>query len=231
MLKKPKLPNWSTPIRQAYLLELWARYGNQCLHGHTSCPIESHYAYTTIKAETIGQAYKLPCFDSQGNKILDSSGSQKFLELFRPIQSHYREVTHLRLYDFLADSAIEDWKYDDRVIRSKAVKLESKALHSLGECSKPIRGHFNNIAKDIWHSNAPLYHIEGICFDVLRLQSFAKVKLAGSFVHLFVYLGNSLSSLSKNQKRKAIRYNKLFPREIANKVDNIVSLAVRDYLK
>jgi len=150
MLKNAKMPKWSTPIRQAYLLKLWAIYGNQCLHGHNSCPIESHYAHTTIKAETIGKSYLVPCFDSHGNKIVDASGNQKFLELFRPIQSHYREVSYLRLYDFMVDSVIADWKYDDMVLRSKAVKLESKALHSLGECSKPVRGHFNNIARDIW---------------------------------------------------------------------------------
>ncbi len=37
------MPKWATLERQKYLVELWARYGNQCLKGHSCCPELSHY--------------------------------------------------------------------------------------------------------------------------------------------------------------------------------------------
>ncbi len=225
MSNKSRFPKWSTPIRQAYLLELWAKFNNQCLLGHNSCNIAGHYAYTANRATTTSEAYKVACVDKNGDKIVDATGKQYLVTFYRPVKSYYQETITIRLYDFLADTVVDSWKQDDRVARSEADRIESIALHSLGEVGKPIRGRFSNIARDIFHTNAPLYYLKAISFDVLRLTPFAKIKIAGSYAHLFISLGHSLDSVSKNKKRKAMRYGKPLPALTQSKVDTIIAIA------
>jgi len=66
--------------------------------------------------------------------------------------------------------------------------------------------------------------------DCLKLKPFAKVKLSSSYQHLYVDLGDSLRSVSKNRKRKAIRYNKPLPQSANDIVSKLIIEAVKDYL-
>ena len=129
-------------------------------------------------------------------------------------------------YQVVIEHLIEDWKEDDR----ENWKLERKALHSLGERRLPIRGRFNNISSDIFHDRQPLFYLEGLGISGLTLQPFAKVKLSSSWLRLYVDLGDSLKAISKNKRRKAIRYGKPLPQEVEARVTKLVTLAVKDYL-
>ena len=135
-----------------------------------------------------------------------------------PIPQHHYEV--------YIETLIEDWKEEDR----ENWKLEQQAIHSLGERRYPITGRFNNISMDIFHDKQPLYYLEGLGISGLKLQPFARVRLSGSYMRLYIDLGDSLRKVSKNRKRKAIRYGKELPKAIQERIAEKVSLAVRDYL-
>ncbi len=133
-------------------------------------------------------------------------------------------------YEIYIESLIDDWKAEDRQQARLEWEAESKAMHSLGERRLPIEGRFNNISMDIFHDKQPLFYLEGLGMDGLILQPFARVKIASSYMRLYVSLGDSLRGISKNKRRKAIRYGKQLPKSIKERIAEKVSLAVRDYI-
>ena len=155
--------------------------------------------------------------------FIDSGGFCIFGHKNCPIPEHHFEV--------FIEGLIGDWKAEDRQQARLDWIAEQKALHSLGERRLPLRGQFNNIAMDIFHDKQPLFYLEAIGIDGLKLQPFAKVKIGSSYMRLYVELGDSLRGISKNKRRKAIRYAKPLPQEIQARVVELVKLAVRDYLK
>ena len=130
-------------------------------------------------------------------------------------------------YAIYIEHIIEDWKAEDR----EDWLAEVKAMHSLGEPRLPLRGRFNNISRDIFHDRQPLFYLEAMGISGLTLTPFAKVKIGSSYMRLYVNLGDSLRGVSKNRKRKAIRYAKPLPKVVEARVAELVKLAVRDYLK
>jgi hypothetical protein len=133
-------------------------------------------------------------------------------------------------YEIFIESLIDDWQAEDREQSKLDWQAERKLMHSLGEKSLPIRGRFNNISSEIWHNQQPVYYLESIGMDGLRLKPFAKVKLSSSFQHLYIDLGESLRGISKNRKRKAIRYNKPLPQQTNDIVSQLIMQAVKHYL-
>ncbi|GAI73181.1 unnamed protein product, partial [marine sediment metagenome] len=81
---------------------------------------------------------------------------------------------------------IDYWKADDREARGFEYRLESIALHRLGEPTKPLRGAFSAISKDIWKSSQPLYYIENLGISGLTLKPFAKIRISSSYMRLHV---------------------------------------------
>lgn len=133
-------------------------------------------------------------------------------------------------YEVFIEGLIEDWQAEDRAEARFSWLAERKALHSLGERRLPLRGRFNNISMDIFHDNQPLYYLEALGMNGLKLKPFARVKIGSSYMRLYIDLGDSLRGISKNRKRKAIRYAKPLPKAIETRVLELVRLAVRDYL-
>ncbi len=133
-------------------------------------------------------------------------------------------------YEVYIESVIDDWQAEDREQATLDWQAERKAMHSLGEHRFPIAGRFNNISMDIFHDKQPLFYLESLGMSGLKLQPFAKVKIAGSYFHLYIDLGDSLRGTSKNKRRKAIRYGKELPKSIQERIAERVRLAVRDYL-
>ena len=88
-----------------------------------------------------------------------------------------------------------------------------------------MRGRFNTIAKDRFYAEQPEYYLEGIGISGLTFKPFAKVRLASSFMHLHIDLGDSLKGIGKNQRRKAIRYGR-----VSEAINQKVRQAVRHYL-
>jgi len=154
--------------------------------------------------------------------FLDSGGFCIFGHTNCPIPEHHYEV--------FIEGLIGDWKAEDREQAKIDWEAESKAIHSLGERRYPIRGRFSNIGKDIFYESQPLYYLEALGMSGLKLQPFAKVKIASSYFHLYIDLGDSLKATSKNKRRKAIRYGKPLPQEVEARVSKLVTLAVKDYL-
>jgi hypothetical protein len=93
-----------------------------------------------------------------------------------------------------------------------------------------LRGQFSSIAKDIFFANQPLFYLLGYGISGLTYKPFARVRLASSYVHLFVDLGDTLKTISKVKRRKAIRYGKALPLEVQQEVEQVIRLAVRHYL-
>jgi len=133
-------------------------------------------------------------------------------------------------YYLYTEILIGDWKQSDRDDRLALWQAEQKAIHSLGERTYPVRGAFSAISRDIYHSNQPLYYLEGQSVSGLTLLPFVKVRIASSYVRLFVDLGKELRQVSKSKRRKAIRYGKPLPQEIEGIIRGKVLEAVRDYL-
>ncbi len=223
-------PKWVTPSRQSYLVKLWTLYGNQCLYGHTTCPIASHYVYLEPKAEAIAVPIKLPCQDSYGNPI-KKDGKQLYLTVYGSKMVTAQVPKVARLYDLKSELAIKDWKATDRQQDIADWLEERKRLHSLAERRYPIRGLFSSIAKDIFYTEQPAYYLLGLGISGLTFQPFARIRLASSYLHLFVDIGEILKGISKNQRRKAIRYGKALPLETQQGLDQVLKLAVTHYLE
>jgi len=141
------------------------------------------------------------------------------------------EVYH-PLYEAKVGSIIADWQADDKAEALALWRKEEKAIHGLGERSYPLRGEFSAIAKEIYHAQQPQFYLLGLGVSGLTFKPFAKVRLASSFIglHVYVDLSDTLKSVSKNKRRKAIRYGKALPLEIQAKVDKLCNEAVRHYL-
>jgi len=223
-------PKWPTAERKAHLVKLWAMYGNRCLHGHTACPNPNHYVHHKPKAVTVAKAVHLPCVDRQGNPIRDREGNQVYLTLYRPTPTIVHEATVCRLYDVKSEQVIADWQADDRAQRQAEAKVEQRAIHGLAERGA-VRGRFSAIGRDIFFGQQPQYYLEGLGISGLTFKPFAKVRLASSYVNLFVDIGDTLRGLSKSKKRKAIRYGKALPPKVQEAVDEVCNKAVRHYLR
>jgi len=133
-------------------------------------------------------------------------------------------------YELYIEGLIGGWKAEDREQAIIDWLAEQKALHSLGERRYPIAGRFNNISMDIFHDQQPLYYREALGMNGLTLTPYAKVKISSSYMRLYVDLGDSLRKVSKNKRRKAVRYGKELPKSIEQRIEERIWLAVRDYL-
>jgi hypothetical protein len=128
-------------------------------------------------------------------------------------------------YEAFIEDLIAYWVADDREQRDAEWRAERQALHSLGERREPLRGRFNTIGRDIFFAEQPQYYLLGMGISGLTFTPFAKVRLASSFVNLYIDLGDSLKGVSKSQRRKALRYGK-----VSDDVRVSIDKAVRHYL-
>ena len=140
----------------------------------------------------------------------------------QPFQFHYELYT---------DELIRFWNSYDHELDKYAWLSERVALHSLGERRTPIRGRFNNISRDIRMANQPSYYIEAITLDALTLKPVAEIKLANSWLHLFIPLGDSLLPLTRNARKKVTKYGKPLPQSVHNRIIDIINEAVTEYKK
>lgn len=129
-------------------------------------------------------------------------------------------------YEVFIEDLIGYWVSDDRAQKLAEWQAEQKAIHSLGERRLPLRGQFSAIGKDVFYGDQPQFYLLGLGISGLTYKPFARVRLASSFMHLHVNLGNTLKGVSKNKKRKAIRYGK-----IDRQIQELCKSAVNDYLK
>ena len=132
-------------------------------------------------------------------------------------------------YYLYSEFLIADWKHLDRELDNALWEVERKALHSLGERSYPVRGQFSAVSRDIYAESQPLYYFEGQAVSGLTLTPFIRVRIASSYIRLYVDLGEALRQVSKSKRRKAIRYGKALPKSVKRAISSKVLEAVRDY--
>lgn len=129
-------------------------------------------------------------------------------------------------YEVYIEGLIADWKAEDRQKDTADWREERKRLHSLAERRYPLRGQFSSIAKDIFFARQPLFYLLGLGISGLTFKPFARVRLASSYVNLYVDLTDTLKGVSKAKRRKAIRYGKPLPLEIEGEIQRACELAV-----
>ena len=129
-------------------------------------------------------------------------------------------------YENFIEDLISYWVSDDRAQKQAEWQAEQKAIHSLGERRLPLRGQFSAIGKDVFYGDQPQFYLLGLGISGLTYKPFARVRLSSSFMHLHVNLGDTLKKVSKNKRRKAIRYGK-----IDRQIQELCKSAVKDYLK
>ena len=223
------MPKWTSSERQAQLVRLWVKYGNKCLQGHTTCANPGHYVYLKPKAVTFAIPDLVECRDRDGNPIRDKEGNQIYITRYLEGKGVVYKAEVCRLYDFQSKLMIAYWTSDDRDAKSYLLRIQKQALHRFGERGS-LRGRFSAISRTIFADNQPLFYFEAIGISGLTFKPFAKVRLASSFLHLHIDLGDTLKATSKNKKRKAIRYGKALPIPVQKEVDSLCAKAVTKYL-
>jgi len=223
------MPKWATNERQAQLLDLWAKYGNRCLLGHTACDDFEHYIYHKPKPLFGIKPKPIKCVDRYGNPILDNNGQPLWTVEYKLIPDWVTTPEVIRLYGLKLAEVIGDWIAEDRQAKAYERKAISRLLHTLSEVGA-LRGQFNAISRDIYHESQPTYFIECLGISGLTFNPFAKVRIASSYTRLLVYLKAPLTSVSKNRKRKYIRYGKGLPIEVQREVELTCNKAIAHYL-
>ena len=224
-----KLPRWTSPARQGYLIKLFSLYGNQCLLGHTACPIPEHYIHTEQKAVLVPTSKLLPCKDKDGNALRDAKGNQLYLTVYPISKAILNTKSISRLYELKSENVIKDWIADDRAQSQADYQAEFEARHKTNDRSMPLHGKFSGIGKDVYYDNQPQYFVENVGISGLTYKPFAKLRIASSYIRLFVDLGERFKPVSKSQKRKAIRYGKI-PKDTMDKIELACWKAVKHYL-
>jgi hypothetical protein len=223
-------PKWATRERQEQLVRLWDKYGNKCLLGHPLCPVRDHYTYMRpCHGLAVTRVERIRCEDGHGNVIRTRDGQAAYRNRYivQTVRVYTPETA--RLYEVKESEVIADWKADDREQRAYEQRQIQRALHRIPERGA-LRGTFNAISRTIYHDNQPQYYVESIGVSGMTIRPFAKVRLASSYTRVHVDLGDSLVKVSKNRKRKAIRYGKALPPEVQNDISTRCGKAVAHYL-
>lgn len=202
-------PKWVNPTRQAYLVELWEKYGNKCRYGHLNCSDASHYAFSKSRLDNGKRIdYKVVYQTS------DNDGIERYLND----------------YDICSEKCVKNWIESDRDQTYADYRIEYESRHNnLSDRKYPLHGKFNGIARDIYYDNSPVYRIEVIGIDGISHKPVAKIRLVADSTILFVDISKAMQSETKNQKRKALKHSKINPL-LQSKIDDCLNKAVTHYL-
>jgi len=223
------MPQWSTAERRLSLVELWARYGNRCLQGHLNCPEPEHYIHRQPVVITSYKLVKVKCKDCNGNDMLDREGNPLYADTFHKVASVVSKDSISRLYELKESQVVKDWIAEDREARAYINRIVSRNLHRIPE-KGALRGRFNAISRDIFFDSQPQFYLESIGVSGLTFKPFAKVRVASGSVRLHVNIDRPLKNVSKNRRRKAIRYNKCLPADVQDRIEQLCKLAVSKFL-
>ena len=133
-------------------------------------------------------------------------------------------------YSLYIEDLISDWIANDRQARLADWQTELKAIHQTNDRHYPLHGKFNAVSQDVFFDNQPIFYLDTLGMSGLTFKPFARVKLASKPMLLHVDLGDILKGLTKNKKRKTIRYGRI-PKQLQDRIYQTCWLAVKDYLK
>jgi hypothetical protein len=133
----------------------------------------------------------------------------------------------LALVNRSMQNKIDDFKSEDVALWHS----ERRAMHDIGEPAKYFRGRWNAIAKDIYYSNQPTYVFKGLGVSAVSFKPIAKVRISSTYWYLYVDIPveKAFKTVSKNAKRKAIRYNVISP-NVSEAIDNLLNKTVSHYI-
>lgn len=217
------LPLWSTPERQAHLVRLFEKHGNECLQGHPVCPDPAHYVGHDMKMQWQAVESWKACVDSDGIKTgqeIQVWGKRR-VAVYEPILQ--------RLYNKIAEAAIDSWKAEDRERRNFEWKLEQRHIQD-GTYGR-YGGSFDPVARDVYVNSRPEYYLVGLGVSPFTYKRVACIRIPSTSIHLFVDIpGPPIQEISKNAKRKAARYGKhSVAYQTRERLDDMCKLAVRDW--
>jgi hypothetical protein len=131
------------------------------------------------------------------------------------------------LVNRVLDDRIADFKAEDKAHWQD----ERKAMHSLNEPARYYRGRFNPISREIYFSNQPTYVNKGLGISAVTFRPIAKVRISSSYWYLYIDipLQSVFKTVSRNAKRKAVRYGIMTP-EVRQRIDDTVNKTVTGYL-
>jgi hypothetical protein len=125
--------------------------------------------------------------------------------------------------------AIYIWKALDREEREEAWRREKRRLHALPEILK--RGPFGSVDREIYLAERPLWKIEAVGVGAFSFRRVARVEIPALEKVIWVDLAGVDGSLSKNAKRKLVRYRQgKLPTELEESIFARCARAVKQYL-
>ena len=229
-------PKWVMPDRQALLVRLFVRSKGFCVYGHSPCTGELQTE--TLTACAWGKPCTHPMPDGELCRYKPEDDKPhlpcEYVTRTRYVWRCAYGVTSCQFpygshYEPYTDRLIREWVFTDKAQRQAEWRAERQALHRLADRREPVHGQFNATSRDIFYASQPTYYYEGVGMSGLTLRPFARIRLASSYLELFVDLGDTLRPLSKAKRRKALRYGKSLPVEVQRQVDKLCKLAVRHH--
>jgi hypothetical protein len=215
------LPQWSTPQRREHLVELFHKYGNLCLQGHPVCPDETHYKAGDFQIEWRSTPDIMEFRTRSGEKTNIFVQAWK-RERVRVEGGHYPA----RLYNKVAEAAIESWKAEDRERRSYEWDMEQLQIFD-GTYGR-YGSTFDPVARDVYVNGRPEYYLVGLGVNPFTYKRVALVRVPSTLVHLFVDVGTVVQEVSKNARRKAVRHGKVSG-NLMDRIDLLCRAAVADW--
>ena len=227
-------PLWATPERQHRLVQLAIAYKGRCLKGHALCRNGEHYLHTATKVE-IASGPMSPADVRDGRAIPFSCHGVGIVELAhatsgnRPIGPKRVPVHHVELsdmYGLAEERAIEDWKQEDRDIRTferQRIQQPTPTGESgrFGIFHDPNRqSSYDPIDVEKHVNNRPRYYRLGC--SVHKLRRIASVGIPGTNIILKVDVSDSIQEMSQ-RKRKWLHKNGINPQTELQLIEQAVA--------
>jgi hypothetical protein len=173
------MPQWSTPERQRHLVLLFHKYIGYCLLGHRVCPNLDHFLTRDVKMQWVSEIKEEEGMDRSGNRTGIFVKVRKSKKV--PV---YSEEYPARLYNKVAEAAIDSWKAEDRDRRSYEWHLEQQQIVD-GTYGK-YGSTFDPVARDVYFQNRPEYYLVALGVNALTHRRVALIRIPSTFVYLFV---------------------------------------------
>jgi hypothetical protein len=228
-------PQWLTPERRLQQARLFLKHGNKCLEGHYVCLVRSHYV---LVEERVAGSYANRTPTPWEAK--DMTYEERSLALHRvttPVKVKLLRVQEdVRLFDVVQEDVIQEWKADDRVVRSEERRREGASLRSGDQqgFGKLVNIHlrrrdFDPVERMQYRDRKPQYTLLGFSVHPLTHKHVAHIRIPGANVELFVDVSTAISELSRNKRHKIARYGHQMPKASGVLVHQKCSAAVRDW--
>lgn len=251
--RQPQQPKWVTPKRQAHLAQLAVETGIQCLQKHTpldharmglsSQEIESHYVRDHKKRILVwGMAHV-------------QNGELKEWGLRYGVRTVGGVDEDAHLYTVMEEEQVAQWVDDDRNRDAYEWHLEQMRMHDLHErgtfarrfivgALSPVHNQngqivdyvsnqpkpFDPVTQDQFFAQQPLYYFLGFSVDPLSHHRVAAIRIASTFIHLYINVEGPFQRVSIN-KRKKLLYGGAVPEWFMQQVRAQCATAVHAWRK